>query len=64
MTFTTYQEAADYVASREAEVGAMKFRSTDEYRNLYPQMATMYQAEGRKRAPRRKKIHGFGICRF
>lgn len=64
MTFTTYQEAFDYVATREAEVGAMKFRSTEEYKALYPQMAALYQAEGRKRAPRRKKVHGFGIVRF
>jgi hypothetical protein len=44
-TFATYKAAADYVASREAEVGAMKFRSTEEYRDLYPHMAAMYQAE-------------------
>ena len=64
MTFTTYQEAADYVASREDEMGKMKFRSTEEYRELYPQMAKMYQAEGRKRPARRKKVYGFGIVRF
>ena len=64
MTFTTYQEAADYVASREAEMGAMKFRSTEEYRAIYPQMMALYQAEGRKRPARRKKVYGFGIARF
>lgn len=64
MTFTTYQEAADYVAGREAEMGKMKFRSTEEYRTLYPQLTALYQAEGRKRPPRRKKVYGWGICRF
>lgn len=64
MTFTTYAEAADYVARREAEMGKMKFRSTEEYRNLYPKMTALYQAEGRKRPARRKKVYGFGICRF
>lgn len=64
MTFTTYKEAAEYVAAREAEMGAMKFRSTSEYRDLYPVMTAMYQSEGLKRPARRKNVHGFGICRF
>lgn len=62
--FATYQEAADYVAAREAEMGALKFRSTEEYHALYPQMTELYKAEGRKRPARRKRVYGFGISRF
>jgi len=54
MKFSTYSEGMEYVAKREAEMGKMKFRSTEEYRQLFPALTAMYSAEGLQRQRRRR----------
>lgn len=52
MTFSTYLEANAHREQREAEMGKLKFRSTDEYRTLHTEMQRLWKAEGRKRPTR------------
>lgn len=66
MDFKTYKEASEYVASREAEMGALKYRSTEEYRKLYLKLLKLHRNEGlsQNARRRRKKVPGFGMFRF
>lgn len=60
MEFASYQDGAEYVAKREAEIGVMKFRSTQEYKDLYPKLVDAYRREGFKK-PKRRRVE-VSIC--
>ena len=60
MEFGTYKEGMEYVTNREKEMGKMKFRSTQEYRDMYPRLMQMYKDEGHKK-PTRHRVE-ISIC--
>jgi hypothetical protein len=58
--FRTYSDALNWIAENEEKMGKMKFRSTQEYRDAYPDIEKLYKLEG-GRTPKRNRVE-IAIC--